>query len=432
MAVKTRAELAAEDISIYLPDNATQDIEPTDHRASNVNHADSSLNKLEDNIFPQPLDDSLEYGSDPTAGWDDSAIHDQKLGSKKYIDLRTSPKDFTTYYVSKNGNDVTAQPGNDKLPYLTIQGALDAVALLPFNSKVFIKIFAGSYTEDIVLIGGNYYLYFEAVGVDINGYVDIRNQTSVSLNLQQSKIEYSGAGFVYTARIHAKLSIFGGEIVRSGGLVNQACFESSDLDLNKGVIVGTTFISDSRAAIQAAHYLKFYGCTITGDLYGVFRCKESVFTDCDIKSDFATGTAAVGSAASALTEPNKFHNCLIEGYRGKLDESMTADEFYNCTIKGNLYALGFPNNGTLNVNTLLEGCTLAGVSDCIVISTGSKISANFILQSCFLNAGTGDIFAEPAPYDAGFTGKIISFNNVYNKAFVSANPELLEQNKLVL
>lgn len=82
---RTRAGLLTEDTTVYLPDNASADIDPVDHRTSNEDINASTTNFLDDN-FTINVDGSHEYTADPTGAWDGTAQHDLKFIPKKWFD----------------------------------------------------------------------------------------------------------------------------------------------------------------------------------------------------------------------------------------------------------------------------------------------------------------------------------------------------------
>lgn len=104
MTKLSRNGLLTADQNTLLPDNTTGAIAPNDHRSSNVNIHDSFVNLIDD--VTKEADNSLKYLTDVTSGWDNNVIHDNKIPTKKYIDLKALKS--TTLTINGTSFDISA------------------------------------------------------------------------------------------------------------------------------------------------------------------------------------------------------------------------------------------------------------------------------------------------------------------------------------
>ena len=73
-----------------------------------------------------------------------------------YVDERLVFLDTKTYYLSEDGDDLEAAPGNALKPYGTVSALVTAVSALPSGSRVTIFVYPGVYSGDFIILAGNY------------------------------------------------------------------------------------------------------------------------------------------------------------------------------------------------------------------------------------------------------------------------------------
>jgi len=407
---KSFADLEADDINVHLPDNASGEVDPVEHRQSNLNWGASTINRIDDNLDTNKIadagDGSAEYTVDPFTSIDlDSIVNNNKLPNIKLIKdnfIRSAVVSDTYAFVDENGNDTNAEVGNPFAPFATFAAALSA---LPASNFV-ITALGGTFTEDIIVTSRSNFT-INLISCTLNGFIFLNASPRGSLELSGTTV-------------NGRLVL--GDLCRVNGgkIVNSSSFQS--LSVGEGSFVYGVDVSSSSTGFAF----------ITPSTFD--SNNRSIIQNCRIVSAIST---AIDDARGC-----HFVNCEIKGTRGFVAKSGTTNEqlckFTSCRITGTTSQAMSGENGSLqgifencrieseSVSSLLLGgsplnlffknCDIIGDTNCIDVNNDINRAGNDnVYESCRLYAGSGVIISEGTmAVDTGFTRMI---NCTFNKAF---------------
>lgn len=416
---RNRSDLNTEDVNVYLPDNITQLIDPVEHRQSNQDMMESCINRLDDNIEPQPSDSSLEYTVDPTSLWADSgAADEQKVPNKKYVDERFQVPDVVRFFVSKNGNDTTAQPGQEHRPYLTIQAACDAMGA----GSYILDIAPGTYTESVVQINqGQANLMVLLNGITLNGRLNVSNAVTNVYVLGGNSIIDDSTTVNVVGFNPSGLGYMDSVTITSANLALSTALDFQ-LTTAKKIYRNVNVNVTQQAKTVVGQFGYFYDCNLTATVKSTL---DRVF-DCEFHGTYIESTTNNGiGEANAPTRPSKFYNCDIKGAtNGIVGEICLYNWYYNCRIRA-VAGIGITvaSTGANDNQCKFIGCEVRSSSHAIQVTTSARTATDLLFKDMVIVAG-GKVIDDPGLglLDPNFTDRLLLVNSVVNKALVINNP----------
>ena len=416
MAVLTRAQIIAK-INLYITTNGNKEITGAQLNEILQDMTDSGFLQLDE--IRTALSVSYPNVGNP-ANWNggfapatQNLVNDQ-LAERMSL-LETENYSDSVAYVSKQGNDSTAELGNERLPFLTIQAAANAI---PSNNATLIVLGGGTYTENVILKNTSTNCVFDFRRCTING--DFRAQFNPITN---------------NCTI-TNLTITGGAIhdIRSTYLSNILFNTTTFLVCNSTFVSRSIFISSTNVATirtQGLNSRKYYDtCVIsnTGTGNAIDRSSYTTLNNCFIEAN--TGDA-INNEASAqdVEELIRVYNSRVKsaGFCVDGENGLT-----NLIAENTIFYSTGSNIINQGGNTLFG--TLLNFKSCDFYVTGSNdvfkmnedgvinrlATENYTFDMCLFYTDTGFPVQEPINYNVSDAGQTLLINCKYNAATVTS------------
>lgn len=410
-------------INNNLPNNFTKDITPEDLNVvlKVLNNNSFNITSEERNAFNTIYDDGnlVNWNVLPTEV--QSAL-EELVGRIKVIE--TQNRDANTAYVNLIlGNDLTANVGNKKKPFKTLQAALSLVVgsyakIVYVGSTVKRSQITPTPLQEILSITGRDNVYFDFGGTFQDKLrLSFSNCSHITINLKGCYWENAEPFYNLSFDNCTNVTILGGTLYNTlfPSLHVQNC---SKVTMKNTIILAAinnfgcnienvdcyncffkhNGTSTTNTAIITGLNSSFYGCqfntnTLAIDQGGIFKVYNSK----------VTGTIMIYNAKC------NFENCVIE----------SADVNFSLQQNSSIY---------------LTNCQLKSQIENVQLDTLTG-SYQSIIKNCIFDSAISP-FKEPFGGVNTINGaRVYSINNVYNKAFTpitAGEQRVFEHNKVVL
>jgi len=317
MTKLSRTNLATQDSNTLLADNISGAIDPQDHRNSNINIHDSFVNLVDD--ITKEADNSLKYLIDVANAWDNNSIHDNKIPTKKYVDLKALKSTTLTingvaFDISANRNwnvgDLLSSGSYSNPTWLTSLDGAKITGTIPLSA------IPASALERIYIYSGVETLP-ENAGLTIsnvqNGDVVKMNSTGniyivandLALNNSASFVEFTAG----TSSSVAWSGVTGTPTTLAGYGITNA--QPLDADLTSiSELTGTGFLKRTGVntyALDTTNYLPLSGGTVSGSITATSFVKNG-----------ATSNDILLGDGSTMTKPSDPYNPTIVNDSGSV------------------------------------------------------------------------------------------------------------------
>lgn len=410
MAQKNRADLS-DIILANIPDNSTELITPLKHREVEDDLKDSNFNILDDTAF------DVNYTPLVSADWNVTIPTEVKGGldqlASRVKTIETSlinNHSLSVFYVSKQGNDGTAQEGNELRPYATINGAITAMGANPTNKKL-VVLGGGTYSENITITNATNCV-FDFCSTNIVGDFSGTNLNNCYINFKGGKL----TGNFTTVGTNSLYDFTGGEITG-----NFTATSSSFSTFLMSKISGNDIVANN--AIHC--YFDFNNSIYTSKaIFVFFNSSTSIIKNVYINNittqcwlflfllDNVNITSSVGvrnetsytynssfisnnnqnALNGGANKTNTYLNCVIKNTsNGYAIDGVSFSTFINCKIESNTNVTIYSaiSNDIKNVIRLYN-CDVKSTS--FYNLSGQNGVSNLIAYNCKFTAGQYNIY----------------------------------------
>ena len=409
MAQKTRPGLQTT-IDSNLPDNTTDFITPLLHREVEEDLKDSNFNILDDTAF------DVNYTPTTSSDWDVTVPIETGAGldqlAQRLRDIEDTNYSNNVFYVSKQGNDSTAEEGNEAKPFLTIQAAATA---MPSNNSILKVLGGGTYSENVTLKNNSTNCIFDFSNCKINNLTaDFSNQETNNNLIKELQVISPTASITIRATWVKNLNITAGNqsIFCYSKFATNCIFTSSNSSVTLGS--GTNFFS------------YFDTCIVlnTGSGSCVKSTVRTIFNNCFIESN--TGTAILSrSDANAIDQVVRMYGGSIKSTAWCVSGENGVTNFMGYNVKIYSSASNCVQAGGIGLGgkyLLFDNCEFytKGANDVFLMNTIERlVTENYTFKSCVFHIVTGFPIQENT-YNPGDLGTTLLTNCTYNSATVTS------------
>lgn len=300
MTKLSRSALFTADENTLLPDNTTGAILPEDHRDSNKNIHDSFLNLVDD--VTKEADNSLKYLADVTSGWDSNVIHDNKIPTKKYVDLKalkttTLTINGTSFDISTNRSwnvgDLLSSGSYSNPTWITSLDGAKITGTIPLSSipasaleRIYIYTGVETLPENAGLTTSNVQ-NGDVVKMDSTGLMYVVADDS-ALNVAGSFVEFTAG----TASSVAWSGVTSTPTTLAGYGITDAQPLDADLTSIAG-LTGTGFLKRTGVnswSLDTTNYLPLTGGSVSGSITATSFVKSGATSSDVLLGDGTTTT----------------------------------------------------------------------------------------------------------------------------------------------